>query len=445
MFSTLLTAVPAAYTFLLLSWHLFRRHPLTKNNGFGDLSLLQHSRNPTEKIKGTAVVCGGRSVVTGLIFTLKALLDYEQHAFVDHFERILIVESEAWLASEEGRKVDGWDHKVQRTRVMQSISLHGAFVRVPWSAYKFKLPKTMYASRAGFETFLRCLVLDRDSYPNIEFITGTVTDVKLDPADHSQLSAVVVRRESGVQEFAAALVADCPGPTRAGMKWLERNGYGYSPTYPAGKLPLDQLKISFDQKLPYAFMMFHINPAFHNRLPFPEDLKGAKPIYSFLEDGVDKGRIIVIVFVGHYGTIRSQPKNLAELKDYVRGLYTVQPIPTWVFEVIDNLEEIEDSAMVSLLKVAPTTYIRYHRATNLPSNWTALGDSVMTPLESDVLILTSEDCTKVFRSALALHKVLLGAQAKSGNTLPFDFSTKFFREQFDKSDWSWQNTRIMGA
>jgi hypothetical protein len=43
----------------------------------------------------------------------------------DHFERVLIVEAEAWVASEEGRKMDGWNQKLVRSRVAQYASLHG--------------------------------------------------------------------------------------------------------------------------------------------------------------------------------------------------------------------------------------------------------------------------------------------------------------------------------
>jgi hypothetical protein len=49
--------------------------------------------------------------------------------------------------------------------------------------------------------------MDKDAYPHIELLTGTVIDVLPDPADHSRLRAVVVRTESGLQEFSAALVA----------------------------------------------------------------------------------------------------------------------------------------------------------------------------------------------------------------------------------------------
>jgi hypothetical protein len=105
--------------------------------------------------------------------------------------------------------------------------------------------------------------------------------------------------------------------------------------------------------------------------------------------------LIVLAFVGQHENSRSPPKNLAELKAFVEGLNAVQRIPDWVFEVLDMLKEVNDSVAVANIKLgmffssflatrfskiepAPTSYVQYHRATNLPSNWVALGDSVMT-------------------------------------------------------------------
>ncbi|KAJ7210452.1 hypothetical protein GGX14DRAFT_625636, partial [Mycena pura] len=487
-----LVAAPAVYSTLLLAWHLLRRHLLAKHIGISSLPLLQTGRHPSQKIEGTAVICGGS--IAGL---LAARICHE------HFERVVIVEPEAWVASEEGRKVDGWILTSQRSRVMQYTSLHACqayffagmrhlFPNLKEECYRSNikylyissvaqwfnvrsriqshnqmyntsgsiwrtppvLRENMYVGRAGIETFLRRLVLDRDTYPNIEFITGTVTDVLPDPINPSRFSKVIVRRDSSgaVHEFPAALVADCTGPARVGLKWLARHGYGSSTSYPGAKLPLDRLKISLDQKLRYSSMLFRISSEFHDSIPFPANVKDVKPIYTFIEDATDeslaRGRAIVVilradgdqlvVFSGHYGSDRPQPKSLRELKEFARDLYAVTPIPDWVFKLLDMLEEIEDSATVSLVKVPATTYIRYHRATNLPSNFVALGDSVMT-----VNPLFGEGCTKALRCAIALHTVLLRAQATSGRTLPATFATDFFAEEHAKTDWLWENTRLM--
>ncbi|KAJ7269901.1 hypothetical protein C8J57DRAFT_1323879 [Mycena rebaudengoi] len=470
MLSKILLAVPAAYLVLLVSWHLLRRYLITKHTGLVDLPFLK-SRHPDKKIPGTAVICGGS--IAGLLTA---------RVCHDHFEHVLVVEPEAWVASEEGRKIDGWNQKLLRSRVVQYTSLHacqsflfaglkslfpniedecqlstirvlpsnarfnisGVLLRIPFSSYKSKLPKTMYLSRSGFETLLRRLVIS--ACPHMELTTGTVTDIIPDPADHSRLSTVVVRTASGLQEFTAALVADCTGPARAGMKWLGRHGYGYSDSYPAGKLPLDQLNVSFDQKLRYSSMMFRINQSWLDRMPLPPDIKNDGPMYTFIEDGVEQGRVLFaltrpdgdtfLAFVGQHENSRSPPKNLAELKAFVEGLNAVQRIPDWVFEVLDMLKEVNDSVAVANIKLAPTSYVQYHRATNLPSNWVALGDSVMT-----LNPLFSEGCTKAFKGALSLHNVLRAASGN--NVLPSNFSTKFFAEHFDKTDLMWQNTRLM--
>ncbi|KAJ7840164.1 hypothetical protein B0H14DRAFT_3140542 [Mycena olivaceomarginata] len=412
-------AIVAAYTLFLILWHLLRRHLLNKHLGLLDLANMKNSRPRNTKIQGSAVVCGGS---------------------------VVVVEAEAWVASEEGRKVHGWERKLNRSRIVQYTSLHGCqsalfnglkclfpdfekecaisdisvapadsrfnfsgvLMHVPVSVFKFGLPKTIYVTRCGFETLLRRLVLNRHSYPNIEYISGTVIDIGVDSTDSSRLNKVVVRSESGLKEIPAVLVADCTGPARAGLKWLERHGYGYSPRYPSGKLPLDQLKISFNQKLRYTSLLFKIPPGLHDRLPFPEEYKKIKPIYT-----------------------------IGGVKEWIMNLRTVEDIPCWIFEILDMLEEIEDSAVVSVLKLAPTSYIRYHKATNLPSNFIAVGDSIMT-----VNPTFGEGCTKAFRGALCLHNVLRRVKT-TRNTLPANFSTKFFLEQFDKIDWAWQNTRLM--
>ncbi|KAJ7939614.1 hypothetical protein B0H13DRAFT_2300302 [Mycena leptocephala] len=432
MLSKILLAAPAAYSVLVISWHWLRRHLLAKHTGFVDLPLLK-SRHPNMKIPGTAVICGGS--IAGLLTA---------RVCHDHFERVLIVEAEAWVASEEGRKMDGWNQKLVRSRVsswsFQSFlfeglkilfpkieneccrsdirfNISGVLLHVPFS-YKSELPKTMYLSRSGFETLLRRLVIDEDAYPHIELLTGTVTNVLPDPADHSRLSAVVVRTESGLQEIPAALTAQDlrAQALMARTAWIRNFGH-----------------LSCGKKLRYSSMMFRINQAWLDRMPLPPDIKNTGHMYTFFEDGVEHGRVMFaltrpdgntfMVFLGQHETNRSPPTNLAELKVFVEGLNTMEPIPDWVFKVMDMLEEVNDSAAIANLKIAPTQYVRYHQATNLPSNWGAMGDSVMT-----LNPLFGEGCTKAFRA--------------SSNTLPLNFSTKFFAEHFDKTDLMWQNTRL---
>ncbi|KAJ6620780.1 hypothetical protein B0H10DRAFT_2356351 [Mycena sp. CBHHK59/15] len=213
-------------------------------------------------------------------------------------------------------------------------------------------------------------------------------------------------------------------------------------TYRDDELPLDQLKISFDQKLRYPSTLFRLTPALRDRLPLPVDLKDTAPIYTFLEDDVSKGRgfFVVTRVDGDQSMRRVHPSYTSSLKPHSYGLRR----SPW-----NDLTSTQESGGAQDVcsrivhytahpRLLPTSYIRYHRATNLRSNWIALGDSVMT-----LNPLFSEGCTKDFRGALSLHNVLRDALRTSANTLPFDFSTRFFKEQYNKTDMAWQNTRLM--
>ncbi|KAK7016955.1 hypothetical protein R3P38DRAFT_2541121 [Favolaschia claudopus] len=488
---SVLLAIPiGVYLLLLIGWHLLRRHLLSTTSGLLELPLLAKSRSSAQKIPGTAVICGGS--IAGL---------FAARVCHDHFERVLVVEAEPWVASEEGRRVDGWKQTHQRSRVMQFTSLHmsqafvyramkymfpdldeecrrseisimpadpafvvsGVPIPMPSPYRESGFPSAMFASRMGTEltrTVIRRLVLDKTAHPNIEYITGTVTDVLPSPTDHSRLSTVVIRTVSGIQEFEAALVADCTGPARVGLKWLQRHGYGYldsapssgSQKYPNGTLPLDQLKISLDQKLRYTSILFRLRPEFHDSLPLPSHLKNLKKICTYIDDGSEeslkmgKGMFVLVrgdgghlcAFTGHYGSVRSQPTNITEMKDYVRSFKPKEPIPEWIFGILDMLEDIQDEGSVSALKIPPTTNIQYHRAVNLPSNFVALGDSVIT-----VNPVYGEGTAKALRCVLSLHKMLHSALSSGvKDTLPPDFSMKFFAEAHGKTDWMWQSTRL---
>ncbi|KAJ7066142.1 hypothetical protein C8F01DRAFT_1122312 [Mycena amicta] len=470
MLFTALFLLVAVYSTLLLAWHVLRRRLLATVIGVPDLPLLKKAREG-DKIDGTAVICGGS--VAGL---LTARICH------GHFRKVLIIEPDAWVATEEARTVSGWNQGHPRTRILQWNSLHGSqpylfsgmshlfpkleteceqahiqiaphnprfnisglFWKIPHSSFKPHLPKSMYTTRPALEKLLRRLVLDKDLYPSIELMTGTVTEVIPDPADASRICKVVVRNDQGaIRDISAALVADCTGPARAGMKWLARRGYGGTSD---GK-NIDQLKISIDQKLRYCTMTFKMDQKFHSRLPFPDEFKHIKPVFTFLEDlneeTTRKGRAVfiitrkdewtLVVFTGHYGTTRPRPRTVEELKQYILDLHTVVPIPEWVLQLVHMLHEIEDTAIVSRVKVPPTTYVRYHLAAHLPSNFVALGDSVMT-----VNPLFGEGWTKALRCVMALQKVLL----RTRTTIPGSFSREFFEEEHAKTDWMWENSRV---
>ncbi len=53
----------------------------------------------------------------------------------DHFERVIIVEPEAWVSTEEGCAVHSWTQSQIRSRLIQYQSLQGVLLDVIWWKY----------------------------------------------------------------------------------------------------------------------------------------------------------------------------------------------------------------------------------------------------------------------------------------------------------------------
>ena len=64
----------------------------------------------------------------------------------DHFDRVLVVEREAWLTSEDGCVDQAWTQEHRRATVMQYYSLHGQTNRLyctcQWLMYS-RLPHAL--------------------------------------------------------------------------------------------------------------------------------------------------------------------------------------------------------------------------------------------------------------------------------------------------------------
>ncbi|PBL00011.1 hypothetical protein ARMGADRAFT_959754 [Armillaria gallica] len=420
---------------------------------------LGSSRAPAEKIKCTAVVCGGS--ISGLLTA---------RVCRDHFENVLIVEPEGWLNSEDAKRVNSWNQENIRSLVMQYGSLQGVQVfaysgfcklfpgfeseckasdinvcpgdfrtstwgmwtMTPYAEYDGCLPKTMFASRRGLETLIRRLVLGV-RYENIEQITGTgtVTGVSRNCSNPQYLDQVTIRTASGIRTVQVSMVADCTGPACAGIKWLKQEGFGTAADYPRGKLPLYELEIAYDQKIHYSTLHFHVPKEVGNRLPgLLTDYDDCGPIYNCTTDYTVDHRStyaqrvegnIVQVCCGAWGDV-DLPQTLDEVKHYVRAMVTKRLIPDWFFSCLDILDEVQDSMTCTASRPPPTTHVRFEKAVNLPSNWVAIGDSVMK-----VNAVFGQGCTKALLGAVCLNTMLVGV--KTTVALPRSFSQMFFQTQ----------------
>ncbi len=126
-------------------------------------------------------------------------------------------------------------------------------------------------------TLLRRLVLG-GKYKNIRQITGTATGVSRNASDAALLNKCQseLQRELSLTSQPHSLsvrhlpfpsvhpyllngaTLDCTGSTTAGLKWLQREGYGFADTYSKIQRPLDGLKVAYDQKLRYSTLQFSV-------------------------------------------------------------------------------------------------------------------------------------------------------------------------------------------
>ncbi|KAJ4483520.1 hypothetical protein J3R30DRAFT_3835781 [Lentinula aciculospora] len=461
----LLLTLGCLYGSLILGWKLLRRYLFKRHSGIPEIEKLGETLPVGQKLDGTAVICGGS--IAGL---LAARVCFE------FFKHVVIIEPEEWLATEDSMRRFGWEQQHKRTRIMQYRSLHGnqallytglqklfpdideqfrysgiavypadrkanfagTLIPAPVKSYQGHLPKTFCCSRAGLETLLRRLVLGRGSYPNITQIAGTVIGILPQSNDFSRLSRVKIRKaDMQMEELNASLVIDCTGVTRAGMKWLSQTGYGITKDRNNGKIPLQDAKISLDQKLHYSTLTCNVTPATLEKLQIP------KIETVHLEEKNDEGRRLfvlgktdgdrIVVFAGQSSDTVVRYDSLNAMRTFVQDFRTYKdPLPDWIFESLDILEESQPDIHFSHVRAPPTSYVQYHKTVNLPSNFIALGDSV-----SSVDPIYGQGCTKAFLGAVVLDSVLRAKLQAHAKELPADFSEQFFKEHFYKTDIFW--------
>ncbi|KAK0188416.1 hypothetical protein F5146DRAFT_1055146 [Armillaria mellea] len=460
------TATLCAYLVALSLGRALRRRQLRKQTCVLDLDGLGF-RLPSKKIKGTAVICGGG--VGGLLAA---------RVCHDHFDDVVIVEPEMWLNSEDARRIDPWNQENRRSRVVQYESFQvipvmgytilsrlfpsfeeeckvsgikvgphetrtyvsGNALKRPHAEYGGSLPKTIYASRAGLETCLRRLVLG-GKYKNIRQIVGTVTGVSRSVSNPNLLDAVTIRTPEGPSSLGAALVIDCTGPASAGLKWLRREGYGFADSYKKDQLPLDDLKITYDQKLKYTTLQFRVAPEVARRLPgLPAPFDECGFIYCLVTDPAKETRClfsnrvdkdIIHICFSAMGECEL-PTDLNAAKMCARSLVTEKPIPQSFFDLLDALDEVQDTMTCSKVNFLGSSYIRYEKGVKLPSNLIALGDSVMK-----VNPIYGHGCTKAFFGAICLNVLL-----QNLTEIHESFSNRFFRMQAEKITPLWNGTKV---
>ncbi|EJD44998.1 hypothetical protein AURDEDRAFT_114203 [Auricularia subglabra TFB-10046 SS5] len=481
---------------LVVSYYVLKRalrsYLLHKYTGVTDIPALGRAR-VGGKIAGAAVVCGGS---IGGLLTARVLSD--------HFARVVVVEPEAWALTPEASSPGGTSagtrtvrsdsgeyetiaHK--RARVYQYTAIHvyqvlltrlmralfpafderakerGVLIapadmnvrfsgwggRPPYTEYGGRLPEILYCTRRTFESLLRSLVKKSPGGEQVEYLNGTVCDLKLS-ADARCVDAVVVRGESGaLSEVACELVVDCTGNTQAGLKLLTRA----LPTPLARRLA--NIREQYDPQMFYSTIEFPIPAGFEEHLAemrldygVPEHLGHPQAVntdrcawwLTYVPDpdvdhrGVFIGRSDHGVVIGAGGWGSEMPVTLEQLVEYARSTRGEKPIPQFFFDICELLEPVADQAVAFEARINSCSRVCYENVPDaVPQNFVALGDATMR-----LNPRFGEGVTKCAVGVATLDGVLRSV-ARSPRTEPA-FSKTFFNRLASRTKDKWDATRF---
>jgi len=131
------------------------------------------------------------------------------------------------------------------------------------------------------------------------------------------------------------------------------------------------------------------------------------------------------------------PESFGDLNYYLSTLDADQPVPKWIFDLVDQLAELKDT-MESYggTKLPGLNWVHFERADFVPSNFVAIGDSVMKVNPS-----FGQGCTKAVVGAIALDGLLRSPSMKYRQDIPHTFSSKFFKLHYNKIIDAWDGTK----
>jgi hypothetical protein len=185
-----------------------------------------------------------------------------------------------------------WDQRVAEQGgfiVPWDVNFHFSGFRLPSPAFLYpypdpsilsphpnvpreRLPESFCLSRAKFEPVLRKLTVERRK--NIRILNGLVTGLLM-KNDTKRLTGVTYTTGSDSTEQAAALVVDCSGPARVGLKALKRlvGSKGFETR-------------AYRPNIRYATVTFKVKEDIQDRLPIPGGYHTAGWFYTHLPAGV---------------------------------------------------------------------------------------------------------------------------------------------------------------
>ncbi|KZV82244.1 hypothetical protein EXIGLDRAFT_755064 [Exidia glandulosa HHB12029] len=414
----IVAAVALVVPSYIVARKLLRRYLVSKYTIVTDLDSIATPRKKG-KHAGTAVICGGS--FAGL-FTARVC--------ADHFERVIVVEPEAWTFTDEAKALPAFSTREvkgdtavyntiahKRSRIYQYTAIHvyqaplllfarkafagfDAIARswgfliapsaknVSFSGYAVPEPKrfgttpqgALFGPRRDLEPLTRKLL--SDTCPNVEFLYGTVDGFQL---NKNAVEAVTVRLADGsATSLECAIVADCTGVSSLGLKLLSR----LLPSL--GNIP--NLREEYNPNTAYSTLEFPATPKFNEGLralniprldgrgPLDTDKEAAFFVYN-PDPEIDFHFIALIRSNSDHivfcmgGWDSDLPVTLDEARAFTKE---AKFIPDWVFKIFDLLEPVADQAVAVQSRTSACWKIRFENAGKiLPRNFVSMGDATM--------------------------------------------------------------------
>ncbi|EJD37346.1 hypothetical protein AURDEDRAFT_173620 [Auricularia subglabra TFB-10046 SS5] len=327
----------------------------------------------------------------------------------DHFDKVVVVEPEAWTFGQEAREPANFDTRHfqgnsatyntfthRRSRVYQYTAVHIYQVLLLWflrrlfpgfdehakqwgmlirpcdvnaslSGHFLRAPKvvngkahaTIWTPRWQLEPLVRRLVCE--GRPDIEFVQGTAAGFYL--TSNRAIASVTVRLEDGqTKKIESALVIDCTGVTQSGLKLLSRA----IPTLPPN------LRESYNADIVYSTLEYPI-PPYIRTIIFDLNPEIDCRMVSLLRCGVDR----VVFTMGGWAV--EMPVTMDDIRSFAKAVKVQHHIPDYFYKAVDLLRPVEhDLGTVYEARITNCYNTFYERAAHvLPRNFVAMGDATM--------------------------------------------------------------------
>ncbi|GJJ12723.1 hypothetical protein Clacol_006967 [Clathrus columnatus] len=292
-----------------------------------------------------------------------------------------------------------------------------------------QVPVTVAMRRPVFETLVRRLIMN--SCKNVRYFPGTVVGLTKDLPNSNAVTGVRIHTsEKQNIVLSATLVVDCTGSAFAGLRWLKE--LATSEKNNRALEQLDNLRVTYNPKQSYHTCEFDISDELDKQLEkygYPY-WRSSNSQYAILPDPKMDNKLVGIlrrdkntleILVGGWG-VTEEISNIDGIRTYISSIKLYKPHPAWVYKTLDLLEEYGAPMRIDKSRLGISAYIQYHLYDYMPSNFIALGDSVVT-----LNPIRGFGTTKACMGALVLSGFLDKCEPSATDRLPDDFSKRFWK------------------